>query len=198
MRTLIALCAGTLLGACSHPQNLERKDPLADEVTGVLQPTDRVFFKDDAAARVACRSDDQCPAGAYCHPLRNICFTGAPQMQMTKLDEGGCSLVPLYFRFDSDELVPTAHAWVDHDANCLAAQGASRVVLRGYADERGDKNYNVELSRRRAQAVKAALSERGLDVDVAVRAEGATDDVGKGTSEHDYAYNRRVELEAPK
>jgi hypothetical protein len=192
------MCAGALLVACSHPQNLERKDPLADEVSGSMQPTDRAFLKGDPAARVACRSDAQCPLGALCHPQRNVCFSSAPDMQMTKLGPGGCALVPLYFKFDSVELVPTARAWVDHDANCLAAEGASRVVLKGYADERGDAGYNLDLSLRRAQAVKAALDSRGLDVDVAVRAEGATDPVLKGTTEHKYAYDRRVELDSVK
>jgi outer membrane protein OmpA-like peptidoglycan-associated protein len=195
MRTLLASCVALLGLSCSHPQNLERKDPLTDEVTGALQPTDRAFLKDDPATRVACRADAQCPKGDMCHPQKQVCITGYPEMQMTKI-EVTCPLVPLYFAFDSTELVPDAHKWVDHDAACLKARGAKSVELKGFADARGDTGYNVDLSQRRAEAVKEALSQRGLTVDVAVKGEGATDPVLNGTSEHDYAYNRRVELKS--
>jgi outer membrane protein OmpA-like peptidoglycan-associated protein len=195
MRILMASCVAFLGLACSHPQNQERKDPLTDEVTGALQPTDRAFLKDDPATRVACHADGDCPQGAMCHPGRRVCFTSYPEMQMTKI-ETTCPLVPLYFAFDSTALVPEAQKWVEHDAACLKARGAKAVVLKGYADARGEAGYNDDLSRRRAQVVKEALGARGLTVDVSVQGEGETDPVLKGTTEHDYAYNRRVELKS--
>ena len=181
--------------SCSHPQNPERKDPLTDQVTGSLQPTDRVFLKDDPARRIACSADAQCPKGALCHPEKRLCFTSYPEMQMTKL-VGECPLVPLYFAFDSTALVPEAERWVAYDADCLRERGAKAVVLEGHADVRGAPAYNQELSERRAQAVKDALAGRGVTVDVAVRGEGTSDPVLGGTTEHDYAYNRRVELKS--
>lgn len=185
-------CVALVGLSCSHPQNPERKDPLTDQVTGALQPTDRVFLKDDPASRVACSADSQCPQGALCHPERRVCFTSYPEMELTKI-EGSCPLVPLYFAFDSTELVPEAQRWVDYDARCLKERGAKRVELEGYADARGDADYNTDLSRRRAEAVQAALLQRGVALDVAVRANGVSTLI-RGKSEHDYAYNRRVEL----
>ena len=42
MRNMVLASCVALLGlSCSHPQNPERKDPLTDQVTGSLQPTDR-------------------------------------------------------------------------------------------------------------------------------------------------------------
>jgi outer membrane protein OmpA-like peptidoglycan-associated protein len=195
MRTSILVSAALLVAACSHPQNEERKDPLAEQVTGPLRPTDPAFLKGDPAAQVVCAADRDCPKGSMCQPDRHVCFTSYPEMETTKL-EVTCPLVPLYFAFDSTELVPTARTWVIHDAGCLRASGASRVVLDGYADARGNPDYNLELSRRRAEVVKTALADQGLTIDVVVRGEGATDPVLKGTSEHDYAYNRRVELKS--
>ncbi|HWE27915.1 MAG TPA: OmpA family protein [Polyangia bacterium] len=195
MRGVVLVSCVALAGlSCSHPQNPERKDPLTDQVTGALQPTDRVFLKDDPATRVACSADAQCPKGALCHPEKRVCFTSYPEMELTKL-EGTCPLVPLYFAFDSTALVPDAQRWVDYDALCLQERGARRVELDGYADARGDAAYNEDLSRRRAEAVKDALAQRGLTVDVAVRGAGESALI-KGTTEHDYAYNRRVELES--
>jgi outer membrane protein OmpA-like peptidoglycan-associated protein len=116
-------------------------------------------------------------------------------MPMTKL-VGSCPLVPLYFAFDSTALVPDAERWVAYDADCLKERGAKSVVLEGHADVRGDAAYNQDLSERRAAVVKDALGERGVTIDVAVRGEGTTDPVLHGSTEHDYAYNRRVELKS--
>ncbi|MGZ3407282.1 MAG: OmpA family protein, partial [Polyangia bacterium] len=156
MRTVVALGVALLGLSCSHPQNLERKDPLTDEVTGALQPTGNAsFLKGDPATHVACRADAQCPRGDICHPQSHVCFTSYPDVPMTKI-EAPCPLVPLYFAFDSTALVPDAQKWVDHDAACLKARGAKAVVLKGYADARGEEGYNEALSRRRAEAVKEA------------------------------------------
>ena len=195
MRGVWLVSCVALVGlSCSHPQNPERKDPLTDQVTGSLQPTDRVFLEDDPASRVACSADAQCPQGALCHPEQRVCFTSYPEVELTKI-EGSCSLVPLYFAFDSTELVPEAQRWVDYDARCLKVRGARRVEVAGYADARGDASYNADLSRRRAETVKSALAQRGVTIDVAVRAAGVSSLI-KGRTEHDYAYNRRVELNA--
>ncbi len=195
MRGVVLASMVALAGlSCSHAQNPERKDPLSDEVTGALQPTARVFLEDDPASRVRCDADADCPKGALCAPERKMCFTGYPGPPVTKL-VGECALVPRYFAFDSTELVPQAQSWVDYDALCLRERGAQRVILDGHADARGPAAYNEDLSRRRAEAVREALAARGVDVDVAVRAYGERDPVLHGTTEHDYAYNRRVELD---
>ena len=192
---MLVSCVALFGWGCSHPQNPERKDALNDQVTGRMQPTDRAFLKDDPASRVSCRADNDCPQGAMCYPGRNVCFTTYPEMQVSKI-EVSCPLVPLYFAVDSTALVPEAQKWVDYDAGCLKQRGAARVVLEGFADARGDEGYNADLSRRRAEAVRDALDARGVTVDVAVRGEGTSDPVLHGTSEHDYAYNRRVELKS--
>jgi hypothetical protein len=191
---MLVSCVALFALACSHPQNPERKDSLNDQVTGSLQPTDRLFFKDDPATRVSCNGDAQCPLGALCEPHRNVCFTANPGPSMTKL-EGACPLVPLYFAFDSTALVPDAQKWIDYDARCLRQRGARAVELKGFADARGEPGYNDDLSRRRAEVVRQALEAQGITVQVSVRGEGENALI-KGTSEHDYAYNRRVELNA--
>jgi len=195
MRYFNMLVAVAALATCSHPQNPERLASLDDQVTGSLRPTDRVFLKDDPAARVACHADAQCPTGALCHPQRNVCFTASPPPQMVKI-EVTCPLVPLYFASDSTALPPEARDWIDHDAECLKVRGAHAVVLTGFSDEAGPADYNLALSRRRAETVRAALAGRGLSVDVTVKAMGEKEPLLQGSSAHDYAYNRRVELES--
>jgi hypothetical protein len=192
MRPFAILFCVAALPACSHPQNPERRDPLTDQVTGELRPTDPLFLKGDPAASVACRGDAQCPTGALCHPAKNVCFT--PKMQVAKLGFS-CPLVPVYFQEGSSKLVPEARSWIDYDARCLRARGADSVSVDGFSDTRGSDQQNVELSRRRAEVVKTALEEHGATAGILieVRGYGATELIG-GHNEHDYAYDRRVEL----
>ena len=192
MRPYNLLFCVAALAACSHPQNPERKDPLNDQVTGQLQPTDPVFLKGDPAARVSCRGDADCPTGAMCYPSKNVCFT--PKVPVSKLDVT-CPLVPVYFARGSSELVRDAEPWIDYNASCLRTRGASKVTLDGFADATGGDEANLELSRQRAETVKKALEDQNAPVDIAVRAGGASQFIG-GHNEHDYAYDRRVELTA--
>lgn len=86
----------------------------------------------------------------------------------------------VYFAFDSAQLAPDAKEKLDDVATTL--QGAKDIQsadIVGYADIMGNKSYNEALSRKRAQAVKAYLAERGyLNTQVAaVRGVGATNSV---------------------
>ena len=154
MRGVVLVSCVALVGlSCSHPQNPERKDPLTDQVTGALQPTDRVFLKDDPASRVACSADAQCPAGALCYPGKRVCFTSYPEMELTKI-EGSCPLVPLYFAYDSTDLVPEAQRWVDYDARCLKERGATprrAQRLRRRARRRVVQRRSIAPARRSGQ-----------------------------------------------
>ncbi len=86
----------------------------------------------------------------------------------------------VYFGFDSAQLSTDAKGKLDDVATTL--QGAKDIQsadIVGYADIMGNKSYNEALSRKRAQAVKDYLAERGyLNTQVAaVRGVGATNSV---------------------
>ena len=68
----------------------------------------------------------------------------------------------IFFAFDSDELDDRAQKALDE-----IGTGASYRV-DGYASNEGGTEYNLELSQRRADAVKAYLEGRGITVDEAV------------------------------
>ena len=72
--------------------------------------------------------------------------------------------LPVQFEFDSAEILPQARAQLD-----AVAQGikmlpeAHRVWIEGHTDARGGDEYNLQLSRKRAEAVKQYLvSAHGL------------------------------------
>jgi len=75
----------------------------------------------------------------------------------------GGNVTPLYFPFDIHSKVVNPPA-LDENATWLKANASAQPVwIQGYADPRGDIVYNLVLSYRRAQFVKAQLVKRGVD-----------------------------------
>ena len=75
----------------------------------------------------------------------------------------GGNVKALYFPFDIHSRVVNPAA-LDENATWLQANpNANMVWVQGYADPRGDVVYNLVLSYRRAQFVKAQLVKRGVD-----------------------------------
>lgn len=67
------------------------------------------------------------------------------------------------FDFDSATLKPGAYAEVDRVANVLAQYPETIIRVEGHTDTKGNEQYNQMLSERRAEAVKAAIIQRGVD-----------------------------------
>jgi OOP family OmpA-OmpF porin len=104
----------------------------------------------------------------------------------------------VFFDFNKSTLTPDAMKIVEQAATEFKKSGKSRVDLIGHADRSGNDRYNLALSVRRAEAVKAALVKQGLTL-------GAITVTGKGESvplvpTADGArepQNRRVEIIVP-
>ncbi len=72
-------------------------------------------------------------------------------------------LAPVFFDYDSHAIRANAVRVLQENARLLKSKYQnSRVLVEGHCDERGTVNYNVELGKRRAQAVKKYL----IDLDV--------------------------------
>jgi outer membrane protein OmpA-like peptidoglycan-associated protein len=73
------------------------------------------------------------------------------------------------------------------------------VVIKAHTDSRGDENYNLLLSMRRAKSLKEALTQRGVDESrIKIAWVGSSEllvDCGsKPCSQADHALNRRAEI----
>jgi len=69
----------------------------------------------------------------------------------------------VFFRHDLDEIEAASSYVLDDVARSLAALNYDTVVIDGHADRSGGRPYNVGLSDNRAEMVRAALIDRGVD-----------------------------------
>jgi outer membrane protein OmpA-like peptidoglycan-associated protein len=69
----------------------------------------------------------------------------------------------VFFEFDKSSLTPDGQKVVDAAASAFQA-GKSGVAIAGYTDLAGTQQYNLALSKRRADTVKAALVKDGVPV----------------------------------
>ena len=67
----------------------------------------------------------------------------------------------VFFEFDKSNLTPDGRQVVDAAASAFK-QGKSNVAIAGYTDLAGTQQYNLALSKRRADTVKAALVRDGV------------------------------------
>ena len=70
------------------------------------------------------------------------------------------------FDFDKDTLTPRGKEVVDNVAAQLKETGAKEVKVAGYTDRLGSDAYNLDLSQRRANRVKARLIEDGVTSEI--------------------------------
>ena len=83
------------------------------------------------------------------------------QELMAELLEGEYSNI--YFDFNSTWVDKSALNSVNILMNYLKKNPSVKVMLKGYADEQGTKEYNVLLSKKRAEAIKNLLVSTGID-----------------------------------
>lgn len=96
----------------------------------------------------------------------------------------------VFFDFDSAAMKPGAYAEIDRVAPILQKYDHTAIQVEGHTDQIGTEAYNQRLSEQRADSVKNALIQRGIDPN-RIRA------VGFGESQpisSDNAMNRRVTL----
>ena len=99
----------------------------------------------------------------------------------------------LFFDFDKTEILPLSipelniHAKMIKSANC-------KVEIRGFTDNVGSDTYNLNLSQRRADAVREYLIKEGCNPDKLTSVGYGIRHIDSNETEEGRAQNRRVEL----
>lgn len=68
----------------------------------------------------------------------------------------------VFFDWDKSDITPEAASILDNAISNYQNCGNAQVMLAGHADKSGSASYNVGLSQRRADSVKAYLTGRGI------------------------------------
>lgn len=105
----------------------------------------------------------------------------------------------IYFDFDMANLDESDKVYLNQVKSILDHDPTLRLVVAGHADDRGDDEYNIRLSRRRVQAVSKYLVAQGIDKDrIIPKAYGESLPVvpcfNADCSEEDHQKNRRAEF----
>jgi len=69
----------------------------------------------------------------------------------------------VFFDFNSATLKPGAYTELDRVANVLNQYPQTNIRVEGHTDQKGSEQYNQQLSERRANAVRNALVQKGVD-----------------------------------
>lgn len=69
----------------------------------------------------------------------------------------------IFFDLDSSTLKPGAYSEIDRVSNVLNNYPQTTIRVEGHTDSTGPEDYNQRLSEKRAEAVKSALIQRGMD-----------------------------------
>lgn len=101
----------------------------------------------------------------------------------------------IQFEFDKDEITPESYPTLIVIAELLMKNPRLKLICLAHTDSVGTSEYNLDLSTRRAQSVKAFLVKQGVaPPSVRYRGMGYTVPIADNSTDAGRAKNRRVEF----
>ncbi|HTD94883.1 MAG TPA: OmpA family protein [Chitinophagaceae bacterium] len=137
------------------------------------------------------------PEDQYAVFIGNIkVATGKPDTRHKLLDEGKFSTTGILFDFQSAVIKPESYGVVKEIAGVIKENGSLKVKVIGHTSSDGDDKANMELSKKRAAAVKDILTtEFGVDAArLETEGKGETQPIADNKTKEGKAANRRVEF----
>jgi len=127
---------------------------------------------------------------------QNMVTVKAAEMAKSITTSGRIALYGILFDFNKAEIKPESKATLEEIAKMLKAEPNLVLHVVGHTDNVGSYEFNLGLSKKRAEAVVAALvSEYGISASrLTANGVASLAPVAVNTSEEGRAKNRRVEL----
>lgn len=121
---------------------------------------------------------------------------GCPDDLPPKVKEFSGTIPGIEFEFNEAKIRPSSKPTLDRAAETLEEYPELRVRITGHTDDVGTEEFNLDLSKRRAEAVKQYLVDAGIDADrIQTEGVGSAEPVVPNTSDENRAKNRRIEFE---
>lgn len=109
-------------------------------------------------------------------------------------DEQRQDLADIYFAFDKWLLSSEGQKNLAKSAEFLKQNPIAKLVIEGYCDERGSREYNLVLGEKRAKETRRYLADLGIQNPVSVTSYGKERQVCTERDESCYWRNRRAHL----
>jgi outer membrane protein OmpA-like peptidoglycan-associated protein len=121
---------------------------------------------------------------------------GGQQIEQELKQTGQAEVYGIYFDFASDKIKPESEAVLREIADAMKHNPTWKLRVEGHTDNVGGDDYNMDLSQRRAEAVKQALVSRYHITAERLTPQGfgATRPKESNDTLYGRARNRRVEL----
>jgi len=144
--------------------------------------------RQQADAAAASARDEQAKAAALQQQLNDL--------QAKQTDRGlVITLNDVLFNVDKAELSAEGMRTAQKLADVLAQEPKSMVLIEGFTDSTGSSSHNLDLSQRRADAVRQALVGMGVPGNkISTKGYGAAYPVAGNTDAASRQLNRRVEI----
>ncbi|MGE0255255.1 MAG: OmpA family protein [Alphaproteobacteria bacterium] len=156
-----------------------------------LQEQEENFQADDIAA---CRRDFEAAMSDLDAALRPAAPPPAPRAAAPATTPPARAFL-VFFDWDSATLTDGARSVVATAARNVGQVGQVMVVTTGHADRSGPDAYNLNLSRKRAEAVKAEMVRLGIPAgDISVSARGEAEPLVPTDDGVREPQNRRVQI----
>lgn len=121
---------------------------------------------------------------------------GIPAPQVLEKAKANFKFQPIYFDHDKSEIKPEFHEYLSEMALILEGIHDLRIKVTGHTDSNGTDAYNIALSQRRANAIKAFFLARGVSEDkLEIDFKGESKPVESNATKEGKQRNRRVDFE---
>ncbi len=126
---------------------------------------------------------------------------GCRQRQLVRIEAGRLEILDkVYFRTNSDRIRSRSFPLLNNVAQVINSHPElTSIRVEGHTDSRGDHDYNMDLSQRRAEAVVRYLTGRGgVDASrLSAQGFGPDNPIDSNDTRNGRAANRRVEFNIP-
>ncbi len=128
------------------------------------------------------------------HQLEPDFYQTSPQ-DIAPITEGSFVARDIQFDTDSTSLRQSSYEFLSRLYEYLSENPDKTVIIAGHTDNTGSEQYNIELSKKRAQAVRDYLVRRGIESRrITIRGYGTSKPVAENSTETGRQQNRRVEI----